>query len=267
MDDPITSRHPGSEGERLGGLFEGLLQWELPQLDARLPLFIPDLGMMTAVFSAATARVAPLLPHRDMRPIEMLPGRCLIAFAALEYRASDLGPYDEFVIAVPIGFGANLPAIASALKDALGGTASAYIWQMPVTTRRACEAGIGIAGFPKFVADIAFERQGAQLACTVSHEGRHLATLRCDTEPAGSQRTLHARSYTVKDGVPLLTALRVRQQRAVEHLHGWAASLELGSHPIADVLRTLELSERPLATQYCPQAQAVMFFPRHVGEP
>lgn len=264
MDDPIAPRRPAAAPA--GPLFAGLQQWEMPQFDTRLPLFIPDFGSITAVYHAATERVEPLLPHPDLRPVEVLPGRCLVVFSALEYRESDLGPYNELAIAFPVGVG-RLPALAAALRDLATGSASAFVWQMPVTTERSRAAGAGLAGYPKFLADIDFERQGSQLACTVAQEGRRIATLWCETGPARSERQLHVKSYTMREGRPLTTHLRVHQRRTEEHLHGRSATLQLGEHPLADTLRTLDLGAQPLASQYCPQAQAVMFFPRQADEP
>lgn len=267
MDDPIKPRTDAAAAASRERFFKGLLQWELPQLDAKLPLFIPEFGSIAAVYTAATERVQPLLPHGEMRPVEVMPGRCLVVFAALEYRESDLGPYNEFVVALPVGFDARMPALAAALKDLLAGTPAAFVWQMPVTTERARAAGVGIAGYPKFLADIVFERQDGRLACTATHEGRRIATLACETGAAGGERRLRVRSWTMKDGVPLATHLRLHLQRAEEQLHGRAARLDLGDHPVADILRTLELSAQPLASQYCAQGQAVLFFPRQRREP
>lgn len=268
MDDRIAPHRPqaGPPGPPAGPLFAGLQQWEMPQFGTRLPLFIPDFGSITAVYHAATERVAPLLPHPALHPVEVLPGRCLVVFSALEYRESDLGPYNEFVVAFPVGVG-RLPALAAALRDLATGAASAYVWQMPVTTERSRAAGAGIAGYPKFVADIAFERQGGQLACTVAQEGRRIATLWCETGPARGERRLQVRSWTMREGRPLATHLRVHQRRTEEHLHGRRAALQPGDHPLADTLRTLDLAGQPLASQYCPQAQGVMFFPRQTDEP
>lgn len=258
---PLASSAP-----RPGSVLGGLLQWELPQFDTRLPLRLHDFGAITAIYSAATARVRPLLPQPALRPVEMFPGRCLLTFTALEHRASDLGPYLEFVIAVPVSSGPHGSA-ATALREALAGNGSAWMWQMPVTSERSRRAGIGIAGFPKFIADIAFEPQGPRLACHVRHEGRWLATLSCDTGPARAQRTLHARAYTLKDGQLLQSQLRLHQWRTEEHLHGRAATLQLGDHPLADTLRALDLGTHPLASQYCPEAEGVLYFPRQQGEP
>jgi len=56
------------------------------------------LARRVAVYTASTRRVRRLLPHPAMNPIEMFPGRCMVAFTAYEYRKTDIGPYNEFSI-------------------------------------------------------------------------------------------------------------------------------------------------------------------------
>ena len=60
------------------------------------PVFYYDNTSLTAVYTASTRRVRRLLPHPAMNPIEMFPGRCMVAFTAYEYRKTDIGPYNEF---------------------------------------------------------------------------------------------------------------------------------------------------------------------------
>ena len=49
-----------------------------------------------------------------MRTVEVVPGRCLLAVAAIEYLDSDLGPYNEVAITLPIAFGdRTLPALSA----------------------------------------------------------------------------------------------------------------------------------------------------------
>ncbi|AKJ29180.1 acetoacetate decarboxylase family protein [Caldimonas brevitalea] len=250
----------------LTDFFDGIARWELPQYGTLAPLFFQDLGCITAVYTAATDAVRALLPRTEMRPIELLPGRCLMVFTALEYRQCDLDPYNELAMAVPIAFGQHVLPVADALKQALQMTMSAYIWQLPVTTERARVAGVDIAGYPKFVADIDFEELPGRRACTLARDGRRILRLSCETGAARDQRDVRLRSYTLRDGIPLVSNLLVRQLRCEEHLHGRAATLELGDDPLADTLRGLRLSDNPVASQYSPQAQAILFFPRNLAD-
>ena len=89
-----------------GELFKGIKQWEFEQAGRKfkLPVFYYDNTSITAIYTASTSKVKKLLPHPAMNPIEMFPGRCMLAFTAFEYRKTDIDPYNEFSIAFLITF-------------------------------------------------------------------------------------------------------------------------------------------------------------------
>lgn len=246
--------------------FDGLMRWPVPEHGILSPLFFHDLSAISLVFNASSAAVRPLLPDRRLKPVELLPGRCLVMIGALQYRDSELGPYNEIVVAFPVAQGdAPLPALDAAWRG-LGRTVSAYIWQMPVSTEVAWRVGCGVAGFPKFVADIRFGIEGGQAHAALLHEGRLALELHCDGGDAAGDRTLKLRSFTVKNGVTLQSLMLVHQLRFRDHLQRSAARLELGHGPLADALRGLDLGERPLASQCCSRAEAMLFHPRNLRD-
>lgn len=243
--------------------FDDVMRWTWAG-GLRVPLFFPALSAMAAVFTASSAEARRLLPDPRMRPVEVAPGRCLLTVAALEYRESDLGAYHEVAIALPIAFGGVAPAALDALRQGVGKVQSTHVWQLPVTTRTACDAGVDLFGFPKSVAEIGFHREGSRLHCTLGPAGEPVLGLAVDTDDRPGERRLKLRCYTVKEGRTLVSTLVVRQTRFRDHLRRDAARLELGSGAIADGLRALSLSDRPIAAQSCADAQAMLFFPRNV---
>lgn len=247
------------------GFFAGVYRWEWPAPGGwRVPLFFPSVESLAALFTADTRQALNLLPDARMKPVEVMPGRCLFTVAALHYRDSDLGVYQEIALALPISFGSHpLPAL-DAVRHGLSRAVNAFIWQLPVTTETARDAGVQIAGFPKFVAELRFERDGSRQRCSWMSQGQTVLTLDGDMSDDAGERRLKLRGYAMKDGVPLVSNLLVRQTRYRDHLQRGAATLTLGEGPIADTLRSLHLSDRPIASQCCSQAQAMLFFPRNV---
>lgn len=235
----------------------------------RVPLFFPALSSITAVFTAASAEARRLLPDARMRPVEVAPGRCLLTVAAIEYRESDLGAYNEVAIALPIAFGGLAPPAFDALFRGAGKALSAYVWQLPVTTRAAHDAGVDLAGFSKSMAEIAFHREGRQLRCTLGPAAAPVLSLVCDSREREDRtrhrdRQLKLRSYTIKEGYVLASNFLLRQKHFDDHLRRDAARLELGQGAIATSLSALKLSERPIASQSCQDAEAMLFAPRNV---
>jgi hypothetical protein len=246
--------------------FDDVMRWTWSG-GLRVPLFFPALSSMTAVYTADSAEARRLLPDARMRPVELAPGRCLLTIAAVEYRESDLGAYNEIAIALPIAFGGHAPPAVDALFRGAGKVLNAYIWQLPVTTRAACDAGIDLAGFPKSLAEIAFHREGNRLRCTLGAPDAPVLSLVCDAaERPGRlrERLVKVRSHTVQEGRTLVSNFVLRQKRFSDHLRRDAARLEPGHGALADSLRTLRLSERPIASQHCEEAEAMLFAPRNV---
>jgi hypothetical protein len=245
--------------------FSGVRRWPWPLAGGlEVPLFFPSLGFASALYTADTVSARRLLPDARMRPVEVMPGRCLFSITGLHYRESDLGPYDELSLAVPIAFGSHpLPAL-DALWKGVTRVLNAFVWQLPVTTQRACDAGVELAGFPKFVADIVFERDEQRLRFRLSEQGQAVMTLVVDAPDDPGERELKLRGYTMQDGVPLVSNLLLRQTRFRDHLQRDAARLELGSGALAESLRALRLSDRPVGSHVCSQARAMLFFPRNV---
>jgi hypothetical protein len=245
--------------------FDAVHRWDWPMPGAwRVPLFFPSLSCVAAVYTASTERALELLPDRRMRPVEVMPGRCLFAIAGLDYRQGDLGPYRELALAVPIAFGSHPLPLLDAVRHGFARAFSGYVWQMPVTTAAARDAGLGLAGFPKTLADIRFDVDDRQVQCSLHEMGAVSVTLLAPAAVDDGERQLKLRAYTVQSGVPLVSTLLLRQTCYRDHLQRDAAQLELGRGPLAQALRKLDLSDRPLASHWCAGAQAMLFFPRNV---
>jgi hypothetical protein len=251
----------------MGDLFSGVEQWEFDFRGAKqkLPVFYFDNTLVSAVFTAATARVRALLPHPALRPVETLPGRAVVAVTGFEYRRTDIDPYNELLIAFLVTHGRrSIPGVDFAVQVAVR-RYTAYVWQLPVTTERARVGGVEIYGYPKFLADIAFERGAGAITCRLGVGGTEILALHGKQPPTRPGRRMRYRSYSVKDGALLVTNVVIDPLECAESRGGAGARLVIGrGHPISDQLRELGLSEKPILYQYAPRTQAILFAPRNL---
>ena len=250
-----------------GDFFQGIAQWEFDWRGAkgRLPVFYFDNTSMTAIYTCSTARVRALLPHPEMRLVEIRPGRCLAAFTAFEYRRTDIDPYNEFSISFLITFGRRpIPGVTIA-RQMLDRRFSTYVWQLPVTTEIARVGGVDLYGYPKFIADIAFTREDGWITCRLSEKGQEILTLKgrtLRTKPAGIMQYV---TYSVKDGVPLKANVFVNPIEFAMSNRRSVVSLTLGpSHGIARTLAGIDLNGAPLLYQYSPVNEAILFGGRNL---
>ena len=250
-----------------GEFFDGVAQWEFEWQgrSAKLPVFYYDNSALTAIYTASTSAVRALLPHPAMRPVELYPGRCLTAFTAFEYRKTDIDPYNEFSISFPATFGrVQIPGVTAALQMARR-CYSAYVWQLPVTTEIARAGGVDLYGYPKFIAEIEFARDPGWIRCDLSEGGRRILSLRGKQPPTSRGKVVRFVTYSMKDGIPLVANVYQNPIEYAQSRRGDAAELVLGhDHPIAQQLRDIQLSRKPLLCQMSPRNELILFAPRNL---
>jgi hypothetical protein len=218
--------------------------------EVRLPVVVRDASSAAATFAVSAAAVRRLIPGDALAVAEIFPGKALCSIAAIDYRDNDLGDYNEVSIAFFVRDKrrpAGLPYLGT-LADFFRGRVATYIHHLPVDQSFTCEAGRAIWGFPKTVERIEFSRDRGRATCTLHMDGAHVLTL---SLPCGGTRTLpesRMTTYSFIGGAPHQTAFTSGGRGVGFALGG--AELTLGTHPIADELRTLGLPKRALMTMW-----------------
>lgn len=223
-----------------------------------LPQRYYDWSFMMAHFPAPLGGLRALLPTAKLQPVRALPGLGLLSLAAFEYRqAADLAPYNEFAVMVPVLLEprVNAPALPLLVRSWFP-TLGFYIHRLPVTTQQACDVGIGVWGFRKSVATIAFDETDDVRRCRWQEGTAQVATLEV--------RKAHAPdcfqdfvAYPVKEGTLRPTRVQTRGAHAERRRPG-GASVTFGDHPIAAELRQLGVWRFALGCIYTPRAESFL---------
>lgn len=268
--------------------FRGVAQEEIPirQYRGWSPLFFTRASMMGAVFTAKLSAVQSLMPTNQHRPLRVGPRRALVAIHCFEYQESQIGPYSEVVLSIPVHCGAGPAAGPLRLaRSALTGEFHSYVFQLPVDSEVALFGGLDYFNVPKYMTRIESERDNERRTCRVSDletgdlifefSGPRLVTKRHaqshrtrQTRPtrhdAGELKTLSMHTYPVIDG-------KVRKATGTINLVQEAAQfmprdveLELGNHPRATQIRGLELG-RAIQYAYVPDCQMILSLPGPLG--
>lgn len=226
---------------------DGTGRWIVQGRVVSMPVIVRDAasGAVTwLVSSAAARRIVPT----GLEVAEVLPGRTLFSLAVIEYRDNDLGDYGEVSMAFFVRPAGERPAfpvpwLGNAI-DFLRGRLGTWIWHLPVDQSFTCDAGSGIWGFPKSVERIGFADSEGSRTCRLDMGDRHVLTL---TVPRTGTRTMPdapMTTWTRIDGRLHRTTFLSGASDVGFSMGG--ATLELGTHPIADDLRSLGLPRRPL---------------------
>ena len=221
----------------------------------RLPVEVRDATSMSAMFVVPAAGVRRLIPAPGLYVPELLPGRTLCVVAAIEYRDTDLGVYNEVSIAFFVKHGGPPPTpLFGLLSGFQRREIGAYIHHLPVTTSFSRDAGRDIWGFPKTVDEIEFCDEGAQRICRWAADGTHVLTF---SLPRGGRRRMKDMpqdAYAWRDGVLRKTPSVMGGEGVAMRLGG--ATLLLGAHPIADELRGIGLPRRALMSTWVEHMHA-----------
>ncbi len=245
--------------------FTGIVQTDHKDYDVTLPIFYYDASSFTGIFTAPTDRVKARMPFPEVSPLEIFPGRSLVAISALEYRDTDIAPYNELSVSVLVSYLRRPVTGASLAWQLLRNKLQIVILSLPVTTERARKGGVELAGYPKFLADIEFTEKSGKRVCVVSTNGNRLLTVHGDIIKTGKGPIVHARMFNPMQGIPMVANLYMNQLEFAQTI-GWGKSgIDIGQgHELCDILYDLKLSRQPLVYQFCPRYEAKLFNTKNI---
>jgi hypothetical protein len=223
--------------------------------------------MMGAVFLADLSAARAALP-RSLEPLALPLGKALVAVHAMEYKDTDIGPYNEVSVSIAVrrGWGLPLRSMFQTARSAVTGVYNAHVVSLPVTTETAVHGGVDFFNYPKYLADVTFRETAAHRVCTLRDkasgdvilelEGRRLPTWSC---APSNEDLMILHTYPEIGGRLMRATMRVnRVERGVAH--GRGVALRLGPHARAGQLGALKLGV-PVEYVYAPRCQAVLFEP------
>jgi hypothetical protein len=200
------------------------------------------------VFPADHGAVRDLLPSSRLHPVRLSGGRAAVAVVAYNYLETGVGPYGEIGISPLCTLNRAAPPLLPALLQGRWPGFGGFVAHLPVTSRLAREAGRVVWGYPKFVADMAFDLSPERQQVTLTEDGREI--LRLGVRRAGwvgSERTPLV-TFTVLDDRLVRTTVATRGYAAMA-LGASGGDLTLGDHPVGRELASLGLASSPVVTK------------------
>jgi hypothetical protein len=216
--------------------------------DCFLPIRYFDVQCLVAAFLAAPDQASELLAGTGLQPVLQEDGRAIIDLYCIEYRKTDIGPYNEV----------GLTVRAKAPGDPI---AASYVLHLPVTTAFACRAGREIWGYNKFVTGIDVKSEGRTFSTVLRDSGHEiigaLEGRRGASIPAPATDIL---TFSLDQGQLIKTVIRVLTPSFASSGDGFLFKVGPSSHPMANNLRKLALDgARPALVHYTNTFQALLF--------
>ncbi len=226
--------------------------------EVRLPVEVRDATAAVAFYLVPASAAQKLIEHTGLRIARMLPGRTFCTIGTMDYKEGDLGRYHEIAVTFFVHErGARTVPFIGPILGQLRGSLGAYIHQLPVDGEFTCEAGQTIWGFPKFMTEIALSTEGDEQTSVLTADGQHVLT---HTVRTGGSRAFENRaqtSYSHRDGVLYKTPSLMSGAGVGARLGG--AKLELGTHPLANELRTLGLPSRAIFSTFVSKMSGTFY--------
>jgi hypothetical protein len=221
-----------------------------------VPVFYPDIMFLSATILAPAANIKAILPSQRLKPYRITPWHAALSISAYQYRETDLGPYNEVAISVPVTLDTESPLFTGSLRRTPE-PILLYSHHLPVSTEIARVVGAEFAGYPKFVAQIEFEEDDRWVSCSLKAEEKEVLLVRGRKLDLAwtARRRVHPLTY--RRGFILRSEFVINERQTGASRNEPDLQLQLGDHPIADELREMRLG-RMLGVQFCPHAQGIL---------
>jgi hypothetical protein len=230
------------------------IPWREYQL--HVPVFYQHIMNMSVSFLAPIERIMEILPSKRLRPYRITPWHAALNITTYRYHESDLGPYNEVSISIPVTIDEETPIFTGILRK-MPKIPQTFSLHLPVTTEIARVVGAEFAGYPKFIADIEFKEESEWLTCDLRLGNEAILTLSGRKLELGRSPRYRVNPITYRRGYLLRSEFVISERDMGSSRSRDDVKLELGTHPISDELRRLKLG-KVLGYQFCPRSRGIL---------
>jgi hypothetical protein len=196
------------------------------------PMEVTRFDAATFTFTVPAAAAQALLPGSAFEVLET-EGDAQFVLALCDYHENPWGDYLEI----------NLGFLVRAV-DAPEGETGSFVYRMPVDQAFTCRAGNEVMGFPKTVEELSVHSADGQVTFAMHAGGELVLSVSFpDAAATGTPERVDTDSYSYLDGRPYAT--RLSMDLGTGFIDGADVTVEIGSGPVADELRTLGLPKAP----------------------
>ena len=223
-----------------------------------LPVNSEQTPALMAAFSINAERAAELLPGNEVHPFRLW-SRGILLITVVDYRVTDIGKYIEFSIAIVCTHGRRpAPRLIPAVFRKWFGTGQ-YVLDLPVSTEISVKGGKGIWGMPKHQANLDFKISDDVVSSQYDKDGKLAMKIEIDRPgKAWLPVRLAAANYCQFRGMLVKSYINFKGKLGFKLMKKGSARLTLGSHPLMDDLRTLEIDPNPLSIGFLPETEGLL---------
>lgn len=205
-----------------------------------LPVRVRDATVCTVMYAVRADAARAVIAYSGLDVAEVFPGKAICQLVFVDYRDGDLDAYHEFGVVFMI----RPPGVTGSVGLGDLRQAGAFVHWLPVDQTFTRDAGRGIWGYPKELADVQLRLGSPYKRCILRRDGRLVLDLLVKPGFAVPGGSVPLTSYTHLDGVTrrVPSVMGVRGVRA----RPGGALIRLGNHPVAKELSELGLPKTAL---------------------
>lgn len=224
-----------------------------------LPINSDNAAVIMAAFPANYEKAKALMPGNEVHPVRLLNGKAVFIITVVDYRITDIGKYIEYSIALACTHGAQpAPKVLPALLIKTYGTGQ-YVVDLPVSTEISVKGGKGIWGMPKHKASLDFIEDNEVISAQYDKDGKMV--MRLDIKRPKKvifPVNMGAANYCKFRGMLVKSYIYFKGRAGLSLFKNDAANLVFGDHPNADILKGLEIENKPVFTAYMPKTVGIL---------
>lgn len=234
------------------------------------PNFYYKTSRVTAIFTADLARLRELVPPRvleQVQPLQVWPGRGVVALTAYSYHYCDNDSYNEIGLSVVT----NKPGSSnwgpfSLLGQSMSDSFWGYVFKLPVDTELARVRGVVGYNLPKWLTRIDYNENDNNVVVKIFDSETKKLDVTLETrklDVTSSKESLVTNSFTNIDQHGQLTTgyTTSRQLRHASTSSADAVKLTLAEGGLSRFIESLKLGKM-VKYEYVPDFQAALYAPK-----
>ncbi len=227
-----------------------------------VPFQLPISSQATPAFMAAFTidadRARELLPGNELHPLKLF-GKGVLIVAVIDYQITVIGKYIEFSVGIACTHGRRpAPPLLGGLFRRLFKTGQ-YVYDLPVSSEISVKGGKGIWGMPKHQANLSFVVGERTVGSQYDKDGKLVMKIEID-KPGRAWLPLSVSgvNYCAFRGMLMKSYIAFSGKVGISLFKKGSARLKLGSHPRAEPLKRLGISENPIFTGWFPNSSGLL---------
>jgi len=221
-----------------------------------IPVKYSDASAYMVFFSASLAKVKNLLKSNRLTPISIMGGRCLLGITFFDYRDCPVGPYHEFTFSIPVMIDSKFTVpVIPVIFDSFFPNFGYHVILMGADTDIARKHIEQIFPYPTINRNtpISLIEDGENLFASIKDGGEEIVSVSGKLPTHYKLTNKKYNTYYEGNGklyrVKLNTFSYCSKMFGSNNLH-----FNFGSHEIAEMIKSLNLSLNPIMSVYYRQA-------------